>query len=396
MRKRRTSSDQANSITQVDTNLPAPQGDLLLGGVIQANSNFSMPEPTLAYLDPSIASWQGATDRLNTTSSIEHSQQPPATDIDFNPLNFDPDKFQSLDADVIRDLEYDMQESNYSDTLLWDTADLSAFNVTFPSPWFSFPAQTLQSATRRSRSPRQAIPDERFDRVRYCWPAKKADTRSYQTWNEVVAHLEDNVFSQSSIEPLINHDSSSKWKFDANCRQRVMSTLGVAERNDQPATNDNVDQGLLAQPPVLSTRRQRTRFPSINTLDFSLDLFFEQFHKFVPFIHVATFDARKTPDVLLVALCMLGFIMIKSPSAKQFVSEHGMVRIYQSRYKDHYPGTDYTLLGSYCSLSPRAQINHGSDRGTIVTIYRSKLLPLHNAGHHYCMSSTRGRVSKFD
>ncbi|KIW14918.1 hypothetical protein PV08_07703 [Exophiala spinifera] len=347
--KPRDVSTRANGASQIDINPPARAGPLL-GGALQATNSAGIIEsplagsiPTQAYtdsilacpetmkacLDPSMASWQRAAGGLDPTALAQPRQQAPALDLDFSTFDFGPEKFQSLDIDVMKGLEDDMQEATYSDTRLWDTTDLSAFNVTFLSPWFSFPAQTLQPASRRSRSPREDIPDERFDRVRYCWPTKKADTRSYQTWNEVVAHPEDNVFSRSPPEPLTDPSSSSKWKFDSNCRQRVMKMLGVVEGKDPPTTN--VNEGSQAQQHVLSMHGTRTRFPSVSTLDFSLDLFFEEFHKFVPFIHVATFDARKTPDVLLVALCMLGFMMIKSPSAKQFIGEHGMTLIARCR-----------------------------------------------------------------
>ncbi|KAK5235465.1 hypothetical protein LTR47_003650 [Exophiala xenobiotica] len=264
------------------------------------------------YLDPSLGSWQASSDTLTTITSTGPALADSDANFDFNVIDFEPGKALPLDPSIINGFELDPTDSGSADDLLWNASDFSAFNVASLGHWLSFPGQLSQSAYgfQVQGGPRAPIPDERFDRVRQCWPTRKADTQTRcQLWNEVVSHPEDNLFSQSNednlfaqpdVRALTKDLSASRWKFDEMCRWRVMRSLGVVK-------SDNLNA---------------KKFPSLNTLDLSLDLFFEKFHNFVPFVHVATFDATKTPDLLLASLCSLGLVMLRSPAAKEFLEEH--------------------------------------------------------------------------
>nr|KAK5442942.1 hypothetical protein LTR18_005619 [Exophiala xenobiotica] len=287
--------------------------------MLEAATSLGMQHPISVsdYLDPSLGSWQASSDTLTTITSTGPALADSDANFDFNVIDFEPGKAVPLDPSIINGFELDPTDSGSADDLLWNASDFSAFNVGSLGHWLSFPGQLSQSAYgfQVQGGPRPHIPDERFDRVRQCWPTRKADAQSRcQLWNEVVSHPEDNLFSQSNednlfaqpdVRALTKNHSASRWKFDEMCRWRVMRSLGVVKSENLNAKN----------------------FPSLNTLDLSLDLFFEKFHNFVPFVHVATFDATKTPDLLLASLCSLGLVMLRSPAAKEFLEEHTLTLI---------------------------------------------------------------------
>ncbi|KAK5040101.1 hypothetical protein LTS07_000598 [Exophiala sideris] len=221
--------------------------------------------------------------------------------------DIDPQVFEggidAMDTSFFANLDFNLADA---DDPLWDAPDFAAFNIAFPTSWMPVPNPPSQSIYGVSslHAPRDDIPDERFDRVREHWPTVKTDAQiSRRIWDQVVSHPEDNIFSQPVSSFVANSfvdesSADSKWSFGEGCRLRLMETLGV------------------------SLETQTPKFPSSSTLDFSLDLFFVQFHKFVPCIHVATFDASKTPSILLLALCMVGSAMMKSPAGNQFVERY--------------------------------------------------------------------------
>ncbi|KAI1625265.1 hypothetical protein EDD37DRAFT_381912 [Exophiala viscosa] len=261
-----------------------------------------------ANLDPPTESWDQSAGML--TPSTEPVQHAYSDKIPSANNNVDLQIFETgtdaMDTSFLDGLDFDLAGA---DDPRWNAPDFAAFNFAFPTCWIPNPSQPSQPTygVDSLHTPRDDIPDERFDRVRKYWPTVKTDAQiSRRIWDQVVTHPEDNIFSQSVSSfatPSVDESSlDSKWNFGEACRLRLMETLGVSLGSQNP------------------------KFPSASTLDFSVDLFFVQFHKFVPCIHVATFDASKTPSILLLAICMVGSAMMKSPAGNQFV-ENNMVNL---------------------------------------------------------------------
>lgn len=272
------------------------------------DSTKSILRSSPAHLFPPSESWDRSAETL--TPSTETVQQAYSEGMTTANNDIDASMFEAaadaMDASFLDGLDFDLTDA---DDPLWNAPDFAAFNVAFPTSWIPISSQPPQSTygANLQHIPQDDIPDERFDRVREYWPSVKTDAvNSRRIWDQVVAHPEDNIFSQpgsSTVNPSLGASSTdSKWNFGEACRLRLMETLGVPSGSQNP------------------------KFPSASTLDFSLDLFFVQFHKFVPCIHVATFDASKTPSNLLLALCMVGNAMMKSPAGNQFVERHMAVR----------------------------------------------------------------------
>ncbi|KAK5275372.1 hypothetical protein LTR40_013134, partial [Exophiala xenobiotica] len=71
-------------------------------------------------------------------------------------------------------------------------------------------------------------------------------------------------------------------------------------------------QGLSPRAPALT-------FPSTETLDMSISLYFRRFHPVLPFVHQATFDAKSTPSSLLLPMCLIGLSILNPGGADEFI-----------------------------------------------------------------------------
>ncbi|EXJ71094.1 uncharacterized protein A1O5_06087 [Cladophialophora psammophila CBS 110553] len=247
------------------------------------------------------------------------------------------------------DFWFDLANNHQTSDLFWNTAEPAAVDTTFPSPWLSLPGPACRLlANSQEKCPsRERMPDELFDKVHQCWPATKTDVPTgNRLWDQIIAHSEDDIFSQRILNNRVvcaEPFAASRWKFDESCRWRIIRCLkgvrpeGCLETSQYRSTNVANTSGQELRYDIISQDGRNgncgasTKFPSISTLDFGLDLFFDQLHPFVPVIHVPTFDARKTPDVLLLALCMAGFVKLKGPAAQQFLEENLMVLVARCR-----------------------------------------------------------------
>jgi hypothetical protein len=248
---------------------------------------------------------------------------------------------------------------------LWDTQSLSAanwyhdfeefgegaysFRDTFPimpdSAAFDFMdvtdpihlpnrAPCLSPPSQRSNDD---IPDERFEKLKRCWPNRRDDAiRLMRTlWQDVVSHTEENLFSQAFSPPRSPDDhrqSGSRWGLDEECRIRLQRDCGFSFLTEHPrparcnnnnnpidhdpSTRESVSGSPHSSHPIASTVID---FPPAEILDMSLDLYFRRFHTLIPFIHVPTFDAKSTPSSMLFSMCLIGLTVLNTDGATKFL-----------------------------------------------------------------------------
>ena len=181
------------------------------------------------------------------------------------------------------------------------------------------------------------IPDERFEKLKRCWPNRRADAVCFMRtlWQDVVSHTEENLFSQAFPPPRVPDDHrqpGSRWGLDAECRFRLQRDFDFSFLTERPSparcTNNDISidhthstKGSASgsshsSHPITSTVID---FPPPEILDMSLDLYFRRFHNLIPFIHVSTFDANSTPSSMLFPTCLIGVTMLNTEGATKFV-----------------------------------------------------------------------------
>ncbi|KAK9446552.1 uncharacterized protein V1518DRAFT_423793 [Limtongia smithiae] len=179
-----------------------------------------------------------------------------------------------------------------------------------------------------SRSPKSVsddIPTELFVKVKQCWPTKPNHTTSrliLDLWHDLIYLSEGNLLSDKdnsstalAVEFQDNPQSGSRWGVDEQCRERLKNLFGhvchppqlmlSSHHDHQGATNGNAAPGFV--------------FPSVEVLDIGLDLYFRHFHPLMPFVHVATFDAKSMRPSTLFIMCLIGFTILNSQVAIAFV-----------------------------------------------------------------------------
>ncbi|KAK4941991.1 hypothetical protein LTR10_018172 [Elasticomyces elasticus] len=249
------------------------------------------------------------------------AQFPPSTHI----TSEQQSDFDFRDADFDLPADYDFNFPTLYEALnVWLTPTAMTENFV-PSP--------TQGRFLTSPTTSDSRSLELSKRVQKAWPRKRASAvilAIRNMWRRAAQHPADNLFSNSAVDAQITPDptKSSRWNMDDECRARLMSdcdtVLLPAERYSggftapgsphiSVAQEQDVEvEGLSPQSPTLT-------FPSTETLDMSLGLFFRRFHPVLPFVHQATFDAKTTPSSMLLPMCLIGLSILNPGGTEDFI-----------------------------------------------------------------------------
>ncbi|KAI1619295.1 hypothetical protein EDD37DRAFT_217809 [Exophiala viscosa] len=258
------------------------------------------------------------------TSTMTTAQFPSLTQMTSEqPASFD---FRDVDFDLPADYDFNFP-TLYEALNVWLTPTAMTENdiILSPSPT---QARSLPSmCTSNSRSL------ELSKRVQKAWPRRRASAvvlAIRNMWRRAAQHPAYNLFSSSgtNAETMHNSTKTSRWNMDDECRARLMSdcdtVLLPAEKYSGGFTapgsphisvtqeQDVEVEGLSPQSPTLT-------FPSTETLDMSLGLFFRRFHPVLPFVHQATFDAKTTPSSMLLPMCLIGLSILNPGGTDDFI-----------------------------------------------------------------------------
>uniref|UniRef100_A0A093VM65 Zinc finger protein rst2 n=1 Tax=Talaromyces marneffei PM1 TaxID=1077442 RepID=A0A093VM65_TALMA len=167
---------------------------------------------------------------------------------------------------------------------------------------------------------KRSISYGQLEQVRRLWPTRRrsqAPTDPGVIWDDIILHDEDNLFSSRSLdtpsEPSDPSDPTplnSTWGLTKGCRNRLL--------ND--CVNNYVSNPL--NPSLINGFRQSVDLPEVDILDLCLDLYFYNLHPLLPFVHAPTFNASKTPTILLFPMCLLGFMMFNRPAAQVVLNRY--------------------------------------------------------------------------
>lgn len=167
---------------------------------------------------------------------------------------------------------------------------------------------------------KRSISYEQLEQVRRLWPTRRRSQAPNDPgiiWDDIILHDKDNLFSSQSLhvpsDPSDPTPLNSTWGLTKECRNRLL--------ND--CVNNYVSSPL--NPSLINGFRQSVDLPEGDILDLCLDLYFYNLHPLLPFIHAPTFDASKTPTILLFPMCLLGFMMFNRPAAQVVLNRYLLV-----------------------------------------------------------------------
>lgn len=178
---------------------------------------------------------------------------------------------------------------------------------------------------------------EQLKRIQQIWPRRRATpvVRIIRTlWRDVIQNEADNLFCEPNTgdaRPFSgpSHQWTSRWHVDDECRTRLMKYCDAIQlptnrqrfrkvQPDSPPPSSHMEKEFEG----LSPGAARVKFPSVEMLDMSLDLFFRRFHPVMPFIHQATFDAKKAPASLLFPMCLIGLSILDPRGSENLIRPH--------------------------------------------------------------------------
>jgi hypothetical protein len=170
-----------------------------------------------------------------------------------------------------------------------------------------------------SQFAKSTISNEQLDQVRRLWPTRRravTSTPSPLSWDDILLHPEDNIFSSTSLKVLACLDpppqNESSWKFTEACRGRL--TQGLA-RNYTVQSGPTMDAD--ASPSGYGP--WTNGLPPTDILDLCLDLYFYRFQVHMPFVHPGTFNASETPSILLFPMCIVGMMFLNKSVARKLI-----------------------------------------------------------------------------
>lgn len=145
-------------------------------------------------------------------------------------------------------------------------------------------------------------------------------------WSTAVQHRADNILSQPPDDTASSskRDSSAgRWRIDEQCRKELI--YFCRELDDRICREDQSDltpQSAPTRSPALSEASSLPGlsgdgFPSSETLEASLDIYFQYFP--FAFVHKATFEASATPSSILFPMCLIGLASLYAERSKVFV-----------------------------------------------------------------------------
>ncbi|KAG7121499.1 Early growth response protein 3 like [Verticillium longisporum] len=65
--------------------------------------------------------------------------------------------------------------------------------------------------------------------------------------------------------------------------------------------------------------QNKSGLPTADTFAVCIDLYFQRFHPLFPFIHEPTFSARRTPNIILLPICLIGLHLLDPDKTRPFV-----------------------------------------------------------------------------
>ncbi|KIY02054.1 uncharacterized protein Z520_02192 [Fonsecaea multimorphosa CBS 102226] len=226
------------------------------------------------------------------------------------------------------------QNSNAPD-LLWlestiiDLPNLNGLVTDLPTP-------IEEHMSCQGPLPNPSLSTDRLSRVQRAWPTKlvRPIRLIRRLWQTALQHPADNVLSHDGTEPRSQnpHQSNltgSRWNIDASCRERLLQDSHKIFGKEGSLYAIPVAQSDTPQSSTSTT--YETNFPSVETLDMSLDLYFQRFHPSMPFIHQATFDARTTPSAVLFPMCLIGLSSLDPRGSRDFVRNEWMKLVHSCR-----------------------------------------------------------------
>ena len=201
------------------------------------------------------------------------------------------------------------------------------------SPMVGFPPLETDDRPHRESGSRSPFSTGELKRINNKWPRHKTVSRVRLIrvlWRGIVQHEADNLFSDPlalgahSVSPQ-SRTRTSKWGMEERCRNRLIQDIHSMGRGKQSGEVDAQASPALSAPEIgfqqPSPENQLGEFPSLETLQRSLDFFFRCSHPVIPFIHKATFDAETTPSSLLLPMCLIGLLVMEPRSSKPFIRQ---------------------------------------------------------------------------
>ena len=201
------------------------------------------------------------------------------------------------------------------------------------SPMIGFPPLESDDRLHRESGSKSPFSTAELKRINNKWPRHKtiSGVRLIRVlWHGIVQHEADNLFSDPSacgtrsISPQ-SCTRTSKWGMEEGCRNRLIQdshSMGrgrlSSEFDAHPSPAHSIPEVGVHDP---SPGDQQGEFPSLETLQRSLDFFFRCSHPVMPFIHKATFDAETTPSSLLLPMCLIGLLVMEPRSSKPFIRQ---------------------------------------------------------------------------
>lgn len=281
--------------------LPPPLDPSLTEGLREsphnpAIANYPPPAFSHSWTAPSFAAMP-----LDVGDEVSPSTHPPSND-------FDSVIDASLGFDSLVALPFNFSNN----TEVCDSAILEDLFQEI----LSTGNQTRPSGRKRS------ISYEQLEQVRRLWPTRRRSQAPNDPgiiWDDIILHDKDNLFSSGSLDtpPDLEDPTplNSTWGLTKECRTRLL--------------NDCVNHYVYSplNPSLINGFRQSVDLPEVDILDLCLDLYFYNLHPLLPFIHAPTFDASKTPTMLLFPMCLLGFMMFNRPAAQVVLNRYLLVCI---------------------------------------------------------------------
>ncbi|KIW84757.1 hypothetical protein Z517_00145 [Fonsecaea pedrosoi CBS 271.37] len=233
--------------------------------------------------------------------------------------------------------DIDFTHTSNAPDLLWlestiDLPNLENLIATLPTPVEDHLSCQDQPLTK-------GLASDRLRRVQKAWPSKlvRPIRLIRRLWQTALQHPADNILchgvnesrAQSQGPPRHDNPSGSRWHMDASCRDRLLQDSDKIFGKEESLYTMLVDQGDTPQ--SLTSTTYDTNFPSVETLDMSLDLYFERFHPSIPFVHQPTFDARISPSAVLFPMCLIGLSALDPRGSRDFVRREWMKLVHSCR-----------------------------------------------------------------
>lgn len=192
------------------------------------------------------------------------------------------------------------------------------------------PFLTSRADDETTNSPPMAFSAPQMLRIRRLWSRQrpKPGIRLIRKlWKRVIHHEADGIFSApqdscpSSEQPAPNSSCQmSRWGMDEQCRNSLIQYC--KELDDLVRHEESIEEEMGSTPRSASEQSfsvSEATFPAMEILDSSLGFFFQFFHPILPFMHKSTFDAKNTPSLLLLSMCLVGLSYMDRTGTRAFV-----------------------------------------------------------------------------